>query len=204
MKKLILLIIVVVLACFAGYKLFFNKESKPPEIRDESLPIGANSTSFDSSFSKLMSHYYDVKDALVDWDTAKANKAAALLEKQAGRIPLDQLKADSNIVATAQNFATSISTESNGFRGETTIEEKRRAFNMLTDEVYNLIRTVRYSGGTVYHIKCPMAFNDSEEAYWLSSSNKVINPYLGNKHPKYNDKMAGCGIVVDSLDFAKK
>jgi hypothetical protein len=49
-----------------------------------------------------------------------------------------------------------------------------------------------------------MAFKDSEEAYWLTNTNKIINPYLGKNHPKYKDKMVGCGEVVDSLDFSKK
>jgi hypothetical protein len=49
-----------------------------------------------------------------------------------------------------------------------------------------------------------MAFKDSEEAYWLTSTNKIVNPYLGKKHPTYKDKMLGCGEIIDSLDFAKK
>ena len=75
---------------------------------------------------------------------------------------------------------------------------------MLTDELYNLIRTTKYSGSIVYHIKCPMAFHDEEEGYWLSSSSHIANPYLGTMHPKYKNKMLGCGEVVDSLNFARK
>jgi hypothetical protein len=204
MKKLILLFIVLVVAFIAGYKLFFSKETKPEEKKDQSLSISTNSSVLDASLSRLMDDYYAVKDGLVDWDTARANHAAAFLQQHADSLPLNDLKADSNIIETAKNFASSISSEAKGFIGETTIEQKRRDFNMLTDEMYNLVRTVRFNGAIVYHVKCPMAFNDSEEAYWLSNTSKVINPYLGKKHPKYNDKMVGCGEVVDSLDFMKK
>jgi hypothetical protein len=203
MKKVILIVIVLVLALITGYKLFFSKETKPEEKKQESLTVGRPSGAFDASFSILMNDYYAVKDALVDWDTTKANQAAALLIQHADSLKLKDLKADSTIVETAQNFASSISSESKGLIGETDIEKKRRSFNMLTDEIYNLIRTVKYSGEVVYHLKCPMAFNDSEEAYWLSGSSKIINPYLGKKHPKYNDKMISCGEVVDSLNFVK-
>jgi hypothetical protein len=75
---------------------------------------------------------------------------------------------------------------------------------MLTDEVYTLVRTVRYDGETIYHIRCPMAFNDSEQAFWLSNTPKIMNPYLGEKHPVYKNKMVGCGEIDDSLNFAKK
>ena len=49
-----------------------------------------------------------------------------------------------------------------------------------------------------------MAFKDSLEGYWLSNSSKVVNPYLGNKHPRYGAKMIECGEVVDSFDLVKK
>ena len=75
---------------------------------------------------------------------------------------------------------------------------------MLSGELYDLIRTVRYDRETIYHIRCPMAFGDSAEAYWLSNSSKIVNPYLGKNHPSYKNKMLGCGELVDSLDFSNK
>ena len=204
MKKAILLGVILVLALIAGYKLFFNKETKTPEKKDESLVVGKNSSAFDVSFSKIMNDYYMIRDALVDWDTVKANQGAVLIRLDADSLQLNELKADSSVIQTAQNYASSMSSESIGFVGETTIEQKRRAFKMLTAHLYDLIRTVKYDGQIIYHIKCPMAFNDSEEADWLSNTSKVINPYLGNKHPKYNNKMLGCGELIDSLNFVKK
>jgi hypothetical protein len=205
MKKLLLLIVLAGIAAFAAWKLFSCKERKPvEEQKDQPLSISSNSSVFDRSFSKLMNDYYGIRDALVEWDSAKADIAAKALQQKADSLPFSELKGDSSIILTAQNLATSISSETKGFIGETTIEQKRRAFNMLTDEIYNIIRTVRYSGQMIYYIKCPMAFKDSSEGYWLNNTSKVINPYLGNKHPAYNDKMLGCGEIVDSLDFAKK
>ncbi|HTE12434.1 MAG TPA: hypothetical protein VK645_16485, partial [Chitinophagaceae bacterium] len=60
-----------------------------------------------------------------------------------------------------------------------------------------------YDRQKLYHQHCPMAFNDDEEAWWISNSNKIINPYLGRKHPKYKATMEGCGDITDSLDFSK-
>ncbi|HVM90154.1 MAG TPA: DUF3347 domain-containing protein [Puia sp.] len=205
MKKLLLIIIVVALAGFVAWQFFPRRQDKPiEEKKDEPLAIGKNSSAFDRAFSKLMNDYYAVHDALVNWDTARADKAAYALQLKADSLPFTDLKGDSTVILTAKSFATSISSEMKGFVGEANIEQKRRAFNMLTDEMYNIIRTVQYGGSIIYHMRCPMAFSDSTEGYWLSAVNKVVNPYLGDKHPAYQDKMIGCGEMVDSLDFSKK
>jgi hypothetical protein len=205
MKKIILSLIILAIVVFACYKIFLNKqENQPEEKKDQPLAVSKSSDAVNASFFILMNDYYAVKDALVDWDSTKANQAALVLQHYVDSLPLKDLKADTNVIATAQNFASSISSEAKGFIKENTIEQKRRSLNMLTDEVYNLIRTVKYDGAIVFHERCPMAFNDSEEGYWLSNSNKIENPYLGNKHPKYKSKMVGCGEVVDSVDFVKK
>ena len=156
------------------------------------------------AFAGLMNEYFSLKDALVDWDTVKADQAAYAIAAKADSLPVSLLKADTAIVQTARSLAVSIVGEAKGFTGETGIEARRRDFNMLTDELYNLVRTVRYDGQTIYHIRCPMAFKDSEEGYWLSYTPTVINPYMGNKHPVYKSKMIGCGEVMDSVDYGKK
>jgi hypothetical protein len=47
--------------------------------------------------------------------------------------------------------------------------------------------------------ECPMAFNDTETANWISNSSEIINPYLGNNHPKYKAGMLHCGELKDSI-----
>jgi hypothetical protein len=204
MKKFLLVLIILILAGITAWKLIFKKEDAPAEQKEKPLVITNNSNVFTVSFSKLLEDYYGLKDALVDWDSAKANDAAKALKRTTDSLPVNILKGDSAVILTAQNLQSSMSNELKGFIGETTLEQKRRAFNALTDEMYNMVRTVRYDGGLVYHMRCPMAFNETEEAFWLSKNNKIVNPYLGNKHPKYHDKMLGCGELVDSLDFEKK
>ena len=204
MRKFVLLGIVVVIAGLLAYKLLSDKKPAAPSSPDQALKISKNSTGFDSAFGALMNEYFSVKDALVDWDTVKADQAAYRVAGKADSLPLRMLKADSDIVKTAQSLAASIVGEAKGLTGEAGIEGRRRSFNMLTDELYNLVRTVQYDGQTIYHIRCPMAFGDSAEGYWLSYTAAVVNPYLGNKHPVYKAKMIGCGEVTDSLDFSKK
>ncbi|HXB09792.1 MAG TPA: DUF3347 domain-containing protein [Puia sp.] len=199
MKKFILLAIVFIAAGFLAWKLLSDKPTRPAEPMDKPLAISKNSAGFDSSFSAVLNSYFAVHDALVDWDSAKADQAAYTLAARADSLPVRGLKADSGIVLTAKSLAAMLSGDAKGFIGEAGIEGRRHSFDLMTEELYNLIRTVHYDQGEIYHIKCPMAFSDSIPAYWLSNTSTVINPYLGSKHPVYKNKMLHCGELVDSF-----
>ena len=173
-----------------------NKEPVPLSITDKS-------DAFRSAFGNLMTAYYSMKDAFVKWDTVGVNKFALNVQQLADSLPYHEMKADSSIVETAKTFSMSVSAEAKGVMGEKDITQKRHSFNVLSENLYNLVRTVRYNGEVIYHQRCPMAFNDTEEAYWLSNSNEIVNPYLGTSHPKYKAGMLHCGDVADSLDFTK-
>jgi hypothetical protein len=204
MRKFVLLIIIFILAGLLVYRLLLDKKPSQGLPPDPALRISKNSSAFDQAFDGLMGSYFALKDALVDWDTLKADQAAQVVVAKADSLPVKTLKADSAIVLTAESLAASIDAEAKGLIGETGIEARRRSFDMLTDELYNLIRTVQFDGFRIYHIRCPMAFGDSLPGYWLSNTASVINPYLGRKHPTYGAKMLECGEITDSLDFAKK
>lgn len=204
MRKLVILIIIILVAGLLVYKLLSDKKTQPGLPPDQALRISKNSTGFDSAFAGLMTEYFSVRDALVDWDTAKADQAASRVASTADSLPLRLLKADSGIVMTARSLAASMEAEAKGFVGETGIAGRRHSFDMLTSELYDLVRAVQYDGEKLYHIKCPMAFGDSAEGFWLSSTPEIVNPYMGRKHPTYGVKMLTCGEVTDSLDFGKK
>jgi hypothetical protein len=204
MRKFVLLAIIIIIAGLLVYRLLSDKKPAQGPPPDQALKIGKNSTGFDSAFAGLMNEYFSVRNALVDWDTLRADQAAYRFAGKADSLPVRLLKADSGIVMTAKSLAASIVGESKGFVGETGIEARRHSFDMMTSELYDLVRTVQYGGEKIYHLKCPMAFGDSAEGYWLSYTPVIVNPYLGNKHPTYGKKMIGCGLVTDSLDFSKK
>lgn len=203
MKKLVLLAILVVLAGFVAYKLFWEKKPVLAETKDQPLRIAKNTGVFNTAFSKVLGDYYLLKDSLVEWDTTGVDNKALDLARKTDSLPFREIKADSILVVTAKNLAQSVANEARGLAAEKSIEQKRRAFNMLTDEMYNLVLTVHYEGQIIYHIRCPMAFNGSEEGFWLANSSRILNPYMGRRHPKFGAKMLGCGEITDSIDFTK-
>lgn len=196
------LLLVVVLATGAYFLLGNkNKQAQAESPKQQPLAVSKNSEGFNQSFNQLLADYFGLRDALVDWDTARTSQSAQQVAASVGKIPLKEIKGDTSLIATAQSFADGIVAESKAIGGENTIEGKRRSFYTLSENLYNLIRTVHYDQAVIYHMTCPMAFNDNEEASWISNSSKIVNPYLGKKHPKYAGGMLGCGSVEDSIDF---
>lgn len=201
-----LVIIGVTVAVIAVYFLLFYKKGdiKDPSPKQEPLAQSRNSDAFNTPFNDMLNSYFDLKNALVDWDTARASASANNLVTLAEQVPYDKLKADTTIVATAKSFSDNVVAEAKGVASENTIEEKRRSFYTLSENLYNLIRTVHYDQQVIYHDKCPMAFNDTEEGYWVSNTREIVNPYLGKKHPHYASGMIGCGSIEDSVDYRGK
>lgn len=199
------MIIGLVVIVIAVYFLFFYK----PVVQEEpsqTLPVAAASTkdpAFNRLFDSVLNAYFAIHDAFVNWDTVKANRSADTLATLIEQVPFDLLEEDISVVATAKNFASSMKNEASAIVSGKNIEAKRRSYNILTENLYNLLRTIQYDNGVLYHHKCPMAFNDTEEAFWLANTREVVNPYLGNKDPRYKAGMLHCGETVDSIDYRK-
>ena len=104
MKKFILLLVAFIVVGFFAWKLLSDKPVKQPVKKDEPLHIGKNPSQFNDAFGELLTEYYSLKDALVDWDTVKADQAAYALAAKADSLPVRTLKADSTIIITAQSL----------------------------------------------------------------------------------------------------
>lgn len=175
-----------------------SSENTPAEEakKDEPLTQTKNSTDFNVKFTDLLNNYYHLKDAFVLSNSDMATSSASLLVTSADGLKLDEVKADSSIVEMAKGYLQTVSSEAKALGEEKDIEAKRKSFQMISDAMYDLVRTVRFDKDVVYHQFCPMAFNDAG-AYWLSATADVKNPYFGKK-------MLTCGEVKDSIDFRGK
>ncbi|MEJ7828190.1 MAG: DUF3347 domain-containing protein [Segetibacter sp.] len=188
MKRLLSIAAIVLLAACGD-------SDKPSNVtaQDQPLKQSKNSAAFNSAFQTLLTNYYHLKDALVATNDTMAVNSARLLIANADSLKMDELKADSSIVEMAEGYLQSISAEAKALVAEPKIEEKRKSFQMISDNMYDLVRSVRFDQQIVYHQYCPMAFNDAG-AYWLSNTSDIKNPYFGKK-------MLTCGEIKDSVDF---
>ncbi len=175
----------------------------PPPPDAVPLTVGADNVEANNAFHEVMLQYVAVHDALVNWDEAKATEAAKNLSNSISKFPFDDLKADDVVVSTAKSLMENVKAGTEKIVTNKTIEQKRRAFASVSDNLYNVARTIQYSKEPLYKVTCPMAFNDEESANWISKIDKVVNPYLGTKHPKYKGGMLECGEVTDSLKYSK-
>lgn len=164
-----------------------------------------NSDAFNQSFEKLLTSYYALKDAMVEDDTTAANASSRDIVIHANSLQTDEIKTDPSGASfeTVKNYTGTISSAAKGFLKKNNIQEKKKDFQVISDAMYGLAGTVKYDRQIIYHQRCPMAFNDDTEAFWLSNNSKIANPYLGKRHPKYKAAMLECGEVTDSLGFLK-
>lgn len=148
---------------------------------------------FYDSLNVGVQSYYELTDALVKADSTRADLSATQLKQHMDSLPVQQTGADSTRIAQLKDAAGSISAELAGLVGEKDLESKRTSFQMVSDMLFDLVKTTGLKGKTVYRQYCPMAFND-QGAYWLSDKEEILNPYFG-------DKMLHCGDVTDTLSY---
>ena len=166
MKKLILL-------AFPLYLIACNSKEekpKPVEVPQTAMTQSSNSEGLNKSFALLLSNYYGLKDAFVKEDTAKIKSFATDLIKAADSLKLGDLKAEAALVETAKMNAQNVSDETKGLLGETNIENKRKSFQMVTSDVYDLLRVVKYDREIIYMQHCPMAFENKGQFNHLTIS----------------------------------
>jgi Protein of unknown function (DUF3347) len=205
MKKPVIIILLLAVAGFVIWKFWLGKKDDgPAREKEKPLAISKNSSAFNESFGRLMTAYYAIASALTDDDTSKANAAANTLVLESDSLKVNELKADSMIVETAKALAGSVAADAKGLLGETSAEGKRRSLQMLSENLYNLIRTVQYDQAIVYHLRTSVAFGGSEEAFWLGSANNAPNPYLGKGNTKHTPGSPGYSIVMDSINYTGK
>src|SRR5688572_25687638 len=206
MKRFLVILLVLLVAVFAALKFdVFDKKKKPTGPKTEPIAISKHSDAFNQSMQQMMNSYYAMTEAFVNWDTAAVNKTTADLKISLDSLKLQEMQKDSAIYPTVQSQWEAIKTEIAGLIADEGLSEKRASLNMLSQQIFDLLRIVRYDAAKVYYQECPMALNDYEmSAFWLSKEGedeKRRNPYLGLYDPKYSKGMLKCGDTRDSINF---
>ena len=192
MKKVLVIALFALVSCKNGE----NKYPSNDSATSVALTKGSNSDVLSASLVTLMSDYFKLKNSFVKEDTNDIKVNALQLSKDAELVPVKQMKADATIVENANVTIQSIISQIKGLNGEPSLDDKRKDFQTMSEQLYDLLRIVQYEKEVVYHFTCSKAFNDNG-ANWLDNSSKVENPYLPKLTPK-------CGDILDSLDFRKK
>jgi hypothetical protein len=140
--------------------------------------IPSATVSFENeNVSAIVNSYLALKDALVETDGEKAKSAAREL---VSFLENSNLEGISELETEAKKIA------------ETTDEEvQRTSFDVVSNQMVQLVKNSVLTEGKLYKQYCPMAKNN-EGAFWLSASSEIRNPYFG-------DKMLKCGSVEEEI-----
>ncbi|HMP93652.1 MAG TPA: DUF3347 domain-containing protein [Phnomibacter sp.] len=193
MRKILILLVLIGAAALVYRFVFYKKDSGPGVPALKPMEVQGATDAFTQSMTQALGHYYQMKDALVLHNADGASTAATQLAASLDSLNIASLKADSMLVVLATSLKQTVSTRSLELVKQQSLEDKRRAFQGVSDGLYDLLRTVQYKGSKVYQQYCPMAFNNTGAA-WLSAEEEIVNPYFG-------DKMLNCGELRDSLRF---
>lgn len=128
--------------------------------------------------SPLLNTYYQLKDNLVKTNATAAAVSANDLVKVINA-------SDNQTVndATKAKFLT----DANAIGQSTDIKLQREKFASLSNNMFELVKTVKLSPDPVYQQYCPM-----KKASWLSNDKAIKNPYYGSA-------MLTCGSVKATL-----
>lgn len=180
--------------------------SAPDSTPQTTKDIPQNNVSLDTAtmaeLSNILSAYEGLRDALVEYDSVQVDTLAKQLSARMEGISfagISDTSVSNRLIAQLKAMAVA----TNSVTSEKMFEEKKRRFSDLSNAFYVLLQQAQFDQSVIYRQTCPMAFNDNEQASWVSRSAEIINPYLGRKHPKYASGMLHCGEITDSVRFIK-
>lgn len=139
----------------------------------------------------VITAYLDMKNALTKDDDKNAAQAGNRLVEAIAAVDKVSLSAEQSKVFTdvaddAKEHAEHIGSNAGN------IKHQREHFEMLSREIYDLVKAGGSAGQKLYYDNCPM-YNDGKGGNWLSETKEIQNPYLGKEMPI-------CGSVKEELN----
>jgi len=173
------------------YFIFKETRSENNDPKPKPIAVSQHSTAFNQSLEKVLNAYFRMTDAFVNNDIAAINQYGKELIPDLDSLKVSELKTDSLIYETALQPYQNIRAEIVSIVSDPSIDEKRGSLNILSNELYTFLRTVRYDLAIIYWKECPRAFGDSHPGNWLSKAEEMMNPY-GKED---------CAVIRSSINF---
>jgi len=148
------------------------------------------SKEFQQQLNTVFDKYLALKDALVNDNATIAQKSASELMKLIGKVDMKLLtnkEAHTHWMAITKE----ISNSSKLINSTSVIDNQRINFINLSKSISKAVEVFGINK-KVYQQFCPMANND-KGAIWLSSNEKIMNPYFGAS-------MLSCGTVQKIIE----
>lgn len=164
-----------------------ENEVQLPLINIERLKV---SSKFQSQLKAVFNDYLVISKALVNDNASTPKKAVEDLLKSLQKVDMKLVTEEPGhshwmmLDEEMQKAALGISKSSD-------IQKQRAHFEHLSNHLINAVQTFGINQ-KIYLDYCPMVNNDNG-AYWLSTEEKILNPY-------YGASMLGCGEVTEVIE----
>jgi hypothetical protein len=122
----------------------------------------------------ILAGYMNIENALIEDNGGSAREEAIKLLNHATALNETHMK------KTLEELSKAVG-----------LNEQRKHFATLSKELYTIYKEIGLDGKTLYWNHCPMAM-EGKGAYWLSLSEKINNPYMGQMMPD-------CGSIKETL-----
>lgn len=189
-------VFIIVVLLFVGILrfLFFSGDGKNNfGEKPKPIAVSKHSDTFNESLQKILDDYYSMTDAFANIDTSNIKKYSSELKFALDTFNLDDLKKDSLIYLSAQEPVANMKAELESIISDPSMDEKKGSLNILSDNLRDLLVTVKYNLAKVYWEQCDEAFGD-QPGNWLSKTAGGRNPY-----PLKENK--DCGAPIDTLNY---
>lgn len=128
----------------------------------------------EEDLDSILTGYMNIENALADDNSESVRKAATKWLNGATAVNETYMKKTLEQLSKASDLA-----------------EQRTHFATLSKQLYTIFKETDLEGKTLYWNHCPMAM-DGKGANWLSVTEKINNPYMGQMMPN-------CGSVKETL-----
>lgn len=155
---------------------------------NESDQVYESDLKFKEQLQAVFTAYLPVKDALIQSDAKTAGREAKSLQVAIDKVDMKLVKEEAHMEWMKDLEVLQEATR--GIVNETEVEKARTMLSPLSDQLFHTLKKFQIEVDG-YRQYCPMAF-DNKGAFWLSDSDKILNPYFG-------DAMLTCGNVEEEL-----
>jgi len=176
---------------FIQFYVFTEKSTDSPGNKPAPLAVSRHSAAFNRSVEDVLNAYFRMTDGFVNNDFAAINQYSAELKTALDSFRIEELKVDSLIYETALMPYGNTKAEVSAIIADPSMEEKRGSLNIFSNELFTLLRTVRYDLAKLYWKECPFAFGEGRPGNWLSKTEEMLNPY----------GMEDCAEIRSTIDF---
>lgn len=153
-----------------------EREGIPPAFTDQLEPV--------------FSSYFAIQTALSQDTLEDAREAAGKFLENVSDVDMALLEGPAHEAWMKEGEGLRKSART--IAGEEDIEKARAGFAGLSESMLTIARRLGTGGLTVYHLRCPMAFDD-RGADWLQKEKETANPYFGSA-------MFRCGTVQNVIE----